>query len=374
MSIATKSKPSDTVLAHLNEVVKIHRLPVGARLPAAIDLAMELGISQGTVKNVYRRLAMEGKVRMRTGDGSFWIGEPTGGKRIYRVGINAEALPSERAASRWSYMIYGGMMQGKLAGDLSVQFRLCGELAFARDGSLEGGSPVLAEMDGVLLATSRPYVKDSIDYEGRVIPCIGLNAPHEDAVKNFVSPNYFTISRKLGEVWRKVGKKRILFLMSPAMQYSVSARLRCGGLLCGLEAGGGESEVRYATAVKGTEEYGYTAVKEVLAGGAWRPDAVYTAGDLLAFGAIRALEESGQNVPGDVSVVGGHGADCLKYPPLFLTSTAHGLENLGQEMLRLLIQRIDQHGADVPAYVEPSRFLIGTTTTEKENALLTENA
>jgi hypothetical protein len=62
-------------------------------------------------------------------------------------------------------------------------------------------------------------------------------------------------------------------------------------------------------------------------------------------------------------------ADCLKYPPRFLTSAEHGLEQLGEAMLRLLIQRIDQHGADVPAHIEPSRFLIGNTTPEHENAL-----
>lgn len=370
MSDNRTRRASDLVMTHLRESLRIDRLPAGTRLPAAVELAGRLGVSQGTVKNVYRRLAGEGKVRMRSGDGSFWMGARNNGRRVYHIGIDGGRFPDGRAPTRWSHLIYGGMMHGKLAEDLSVQFRLCGNLSFAPDGTLKVDVPMLGELDGVLLATSRRHARDQILFEGREIPCIGFNAFHEDATRNFVAPDYFAISRRLGEAWRLAGKRRIVCLISPALEHSVSVRMRYGGLLCGLEAGEGTQRVRLVTAPVGLEECGHAAMRELLAAGRWRPDAVYAAGDLLAFGAIRALEEAGLRVPEDVGVVGGNGADCMKHPPRFLTSTEHGLEVLGREMVRLLIRRIDLGGADVPAHIEPSRFLIGNTTGEAENRLL----
>lgn len=370
MSNSCKNRPSDLVFKHLHERIRIERLPAGTRLPAAIELADRLGVSQGTVKNVYRRLAAEGKISMRAGDGSFWLGARNSSRRVYHIGIGGGQFPGGEAPTRWSNLIYGGILQGKLAGNWSIQFRLCGNLGFLPDGSLRNEVPILSELDGVLLATSRRHAHDTIQIEGREVPCIGLNPFHEDATKNFVSPDYFAISRNLGEVWRRLGKRRIVCLMSPAVEYSVSVSLRYGGLLCGLEAGESDLQVHKVTTPQGSEELGYAATKEFFSSGPWHPDAIYAAGDLLAFGAVRALEEAGLKVPEDVSVVGGNGADCMKYPPRFLTSTEHGLEALGQQMLRLLVLRIDQGGGDVPAHIEPSRFLIGNTTSEAENRLL----
>lgn len=50
-----------------------------------------------------------------------------------------------------------------------------------------------------------------------------------------------------------------------------------------------------------TEEGGYTAMKQLLQA---RPDAVFAASDMMALGAIRAINEAGLSVPRDVAIVG----------------------------------------------------------------------
>lgn len=374
---SAKPRPSDIVMEHLSSVLQVDLLPAGTRLPTAVELAKKLGISQGTVKNVYRRLASEGKVSIRTGDGSYWLGVPRPEKRVYKIGINLnpdfeESKPPSR--SGWASRIYGGLLHGKLASSITAQFHLCGNLRINADGSLQEEPPVLREMDGVLLLALQRYPTEELKCGNRKIPCIGLNPAREDAVQNFVSPDYFSISRRLGVVWQKAGRRRVLALLSPDLERSISVRLRYGGLLCGLNPGGQPGlEVRCVTAPDGREKSGHEALRHFLAKTGWRPDAIYAAGDLLAFGAIHALEEQGLRVPEDTSVVGGNGVDFLKYPGRFLTCTEHGLERLGEEMLRLLVRRIETRGEDVPAHIEPSRFFVGTTTTPEENALLKKN-
>ena len=49
---------------------------------------------------------------------------------------------------------------------------------------------------------------------------------------------------------------------------------------------------------------GYAVMTSVLRSGGRRPSAVFAASDLIAFGAIKALQESGLRVPQDVSIVG----------------------------------------------------------------------
>jgi len=50
-----------------------------------------------------------------------------------------------------------------------------------------------------------------------------------------------------------------------------------------------------------TDEGGYSAMQQLLP---LEPDAVFTANDVMAIGALRALREAGKRVPDDVAVIG----------------------------------------------------------------------
>ncbi len=370
MMTSKKPRPADRVLRFLTDELGLHSMSVGARLPTTVELARRLDVSQGTVKNVYRRLADEGKLSIRMGDGTFWQGAPESERHRYTIGLDGDLADSDTTDSAWSYKIKGGLLGETLEAATPIEIRYCKALVegdenrAARLGQLEG-------IDGLLLLRLEPHRSEAIIHEGRTIPIISLNPLREDSCRNFVSPDYFTISRKLGSVWRRSGRQRVLMILSPGLESSVSVRLRYGGLLCGLEPGmPGSPEVRYLKVDTGRFDSGYAAMKQFLAQESWRPDAIYTAGDNLAFAALQVLEEAGHRVPEEISIVGGHGADCLSRAPHILTATEHALEKISRAMLRLLMERIDNGGADVPAHIEPSRFILGTTTTPEENRLL----
>lgn len=83
-----------------------------------------------------------------------------------------------------------------------------------------------------------------------------------------------------------------------------------------------------------------------------RPTAVFAANDLMAYGAIRALAETGLRIPGDVSVIG---FDDIKLSGLFnppLTTIRQPRLKMGGVAVRLLLERAEKPD------LEPRRVML----------------
>jgi DNA-binding LacI/PurR family transcriptional regulator len=104
-----------------------------------------------------------------------------------------------------------------------------------------------------------------------------------------------------------------------------------------------------------TEEAGFQAARELLARGA--PfDAIVAASDLIAIGALRALQESGLDVPRQVAVVGFDDipAASLANPPL--TTVMQDTRRAGELLVETLLRQIA--GEAVSNSVIPTRLVI----------------
>jgi len=88
-----------------------------------------------------------------------------------------------------------------------------------------------------------------------------------------------------------------------------------------------------------SEERAYTRIKRLIESG-WNYDAVVAANDQMALGAIRALEESGLEVPGDVSVTGFDNIEdsMFSIPPL--TTIHQPMGELGRNAVRFIANRL----------------------------------
>jgi len=86
-------------------------------------------------------------------------------------------------------------------------------------------------------------------------------------------------------------------------------------------------------------EYGYQAMQKILAQKK-RPTAIFCGGDVIAMGAICAIEEAGLSVPEDISVIGYDNIKTSRFfnPPL--TTIHQPKERLGQMALDMLLDRI----------------------------------
>src|SRR4051812_3079953 len=94
-----------------------------------------------------------------------------------------------------------------------------------------------------------------------------------------------------------------------------------------------------------SEESGVRGMCELLA---HEPelDAVFTASDPMAVGAMRVLKERGLRIPDDVAVVGFDDSATARHTDPPLTSVHQPLEAMGREMARLLVARI--RGEPIP--------------------------
>jgi DNA-binding LacI/PurR family transcriptional regulator len=103
------------------------------------------------------------------------------------------------------------------------------------------------------------------------------------------------------------------------------------------------------------EESGFNAVQELRARGV-QFDALVAASDLIAIGALRALKESGVDVPRDVSVVGFDDipAASLTNPPL--TTVMQDTRRAGELLVETLLKQIA--GDAVSNSVIPTRLVI----------------
>lgn len=108
-----------------------------------------------------------------------------------------------------------------------------------------------------------------------------------------------------------------------------------------------------------TEASGHQAVSQLLASGA-RFDGLFAASDLIALGAIRALEEHGLRVPADVGVIGFDDlpAASLAHPPL--TTVAQDYKRAGEVLVDALLAQIK--GAVPDVTILPPRLVVRAST------------
>ncbi len=86
-------------------------------------------------------------------------------------------------------------------------------------------------------------------------------------------------------------------------------------------------------------ESGYAAAKNLLALAA-RPTAIFAANDLMALGAIYAIQDSGLNVPGDVAVVGYDNRNFTKTVRPRITTVSMPVIEMGGVAAELLLKQI----------------------------------
>jgi DNA-binding LacI/PurR family transcriptional regulator len=77
-------------------------------------------------------------------------------------------------------------------------------------------------------------------------------------------------------------------------------------------------------------------------------DGVFCASDMMAIGALRALRAAGRRVPDDVAVVGFDDINAARYTEPALTTVRQPVEDIGREMVRLVLRIAADEDVDKP--------------------------
>lgn len=145
-----------------------------------------------------------------------------------------------------------------------------------------------------------------------------------DAVKHLLDQNY----------------RKILHLAGPK-NLLISTKRKEGYTNALMEAGIGVDENLIKECRIGTQQETYEICLEIFKDRENRPDAVFAANDIAAAGAMKAVQELGLNVPGDVGIVGFSDwqFSAMMNPPLSTVSQP-GFE-IGERSMQLLLNMIN---------------------------------
>jgi DNA-binding LacI/PurR family transcriptional regulator len=153
-----------------------------------------------------------------------------------------------------------------------------------------------------------------------------------------------------GQHLLSLGRRRIAFLGDATSHYP-ELQTRYRGLCAAMEREGIAADPALQVNAITTEQAGFDAAQALIGSGS-QFDAIFAASDLIAIGAMRALELTGLAVPGDVAIVGFDDipAASLAHPPL--TTVQQDYRRAGEALVDALlgqIRNVLQQTAMLPA-------------------------
>lgn len=202
-------------------------------------------------------------------------------------------------------------------------------------------------VDGFIIATS-DCSSDQVDQIKRLdVPVVIVDRELEGLKRDLVIVDNVRSAQTAVNHLIGLGHKRIGIILGQVQ--TMTAKLRLEGGKLALQAAGlfNEKLIRSGTY---TYESGFGMMQSLLSGGK-NLDAVFCANDMIAIGAINALEKEGYKVPEDVAVVGFDDISISRLIKPPLTTIRQPTYELGAIAVNMTIERIKGTASGVPRKV-----------------------
>jgi DUF1680 family protein/DNA-binding LacI/PurR family transcriptional regulator len=152
----------------------------------------------------------------------------------------------------------------------------------------------------------------------------------------------------------KLGRRRIAFISGPEFWWS--SRERLAGYLDALKTQNLSAPVEYIKQGDWEADSGRRAAEELLAL-ADRPDAIFAANDLMAQGAIYAIQDAGLNVPRDIAIVGHDDREFAQVVRPALSTVRLPTYEMGQAAAQMIRRRLESE-RPVPAQLVRGELIV----------------
>ncbi len=192
-------------------------------------------------------------------------------------------------------------------------------------------------VDGFILMTSvrkQWHIKNLIEIDA---PFIVWGVPLNNNKYCSVTGDDLTGGRLATEYLIETARKRIAFLGGPKAELEVHQRFE--GYADALKAAGYEVAQDRIAYGDYSPDSGYKAMKQLLDQSP-EIDAVFVNSDLMAISAIKFIQKSGKQVPGDIAVIGYDDLAVAAYNNLPLTTIRQNIPMAGRLLAQNLIQFI----------------------------------
>lgn len=151
-----------------------------------------------------------------------------------------------------------------------------------------------------------------------------------------------------------LGHRRIAFL-GDVSEHSPEFRRRYEGYTAALQAAGIVVDAQLQIAAETSEDAGYAAARQLRDRGL-DIDAVFGASDLIAIGAMKALEEAGLRIPEDVAVMGFDDISAAAYTHPPLSTVQQNTRQAGELLVENLLRLVE--GDVIESFLIPATLVI----------------
>lgn len=354
----------------LEEQILTGQFLKGTLLPPEQELCHTFAVSTITMRRALTELSRDGLIRRKSGIGTLVTADT---KKI-RFALLFLGFDSAEWLQRSE--IFGSLLAG--IGDAA--WHANADFSTIRIASDQDARPILKmltderEVDGILLRSAGDIEDSYLTLlESRQLPYVVLKRHIEGRRMNFVTLNDVEASACATSHLINLGHRRIA-LISGARDIS-SRRGMYQGYRAALEEHGlqyDESLVHFTSTLPDAAD-GCTSMQQLL-GLDVPPTAVFAAGDILAIGAMDALDRVGLRVPGDVAIVGYGDTQVARAVRPRLTSVRTPYDEIGRiatdALVRLIVNPSEtpcEVFINVPLIVrESSGSAVGTSTCQME--------
>jgi len=313
------------------------QLEPGDRLPTVRRLAEHLSINLHTVRSAYQKLEMQGLVETRRGRGTHvlsfdprLVAQAAGPLRSHTVGV---------IVAGWGNPFYHTFLRGveEVAEEDQTLLILCTTHDDPGEAWRHFARLSAKQVDGILVVSHdvSEFLPPESQPTGQVpkgMPYVTVDWPDCTGyvvLADLEGAGYQATQHLLEHGHRRIGL--ITFAQDVANVRPVNAGYRRA-----LQEAGIQSDPGLIARVQSFEiASGAEGARELLALPG-PPTAIFAIADMLAFGALRAIKESGRRVPDDVALVGFNDVPLatLVDPPL--TTVAAPTVKMGHQAMKML--------------------------------------
>ncbi|MBT9386190.1 LacI family transcriptional regulator [Pseudooceanicola sp. CBS1P-1] len=311
----------------------------GSSRPRISDIAQKLGVSTATVSralsgNGYVREALATRIRSVAIEMNYAMPGTAAGQKALIVSSQDAIIDFKR--SQFTMYVLEGLRDRAEAQDIRLETHIY-------QGSRDLAALKTATEDealiGLLLVSVDEHVLDFV--RGLDVPAVLVNGDDPEMCLSSVTPCNRSAAALATRHLVRMGHERIAFLSRPGRR-TITRRLEGWRDVLGSGATKAlELEVEDWTAEAAAE----TITRALDAGLAFT--GVVAAADILAAGAIQAIQTRGLSVPGDISVIGIDGLPQGQYMSPALTSVRIPMPAVGGLSLDLLVETVKLRTAGV---------------------------
>ena len=192
-------------------------------------------------------------------------------------------------------------------------------------------------LDGILIQSGPSDDKLFRHLLASQVPCVVLGRPHADGGVNYIDVDNVRAAKQATNHLIGLGYRRIGMITGST--YSSAAIDRCEGFKQAMLQAGREIDPNLIAEGDFSENSGYAAMQKLLPA---KPDAVFAQSDIMAFGAIRAVQEVGLQVPQDIAFIGFDDLPISSLSTIKLTTMRQPITHFGIKAVELLIDMIEK--------------------------------